>query len=210
MRYDSRVRRLTRYTINALTVLSVLLCVGTVGLWVKSYYGNVYLLVDLSTHSSCSAVSKKGRCRWTFLHRRVKHSARNVNLIAFSESSGWLGETFWELNHIDDPLVFAKESHGAWMNHSEGCYNGLRPSSEPSWDFRFWSVETPDWFTVMATVVLPSMWLRKRRHRQHIPGLCPACGYDLRATPDRCPECGEFPPTAILARRHSGRAMLDP
>lgn len=34
------------------------------------------------------------------------------------------------------------------------------------------------------------------KYERHRKGLCINCGYDLRGTPNRCPECGRVPPAA--------------
>jgi hypothetical protein len=46
--------------------------------------------------------------------------------------------------------------------------------------------------------LLPLFRSRTRRHRL-ANGLCLHCGYDLRASPERCPECGHAPVSALDA-----------
>jgi hypothetical protein len=60
---------------------------------------------------------------------------------------------------------------------------------------RFWIA--PGWMLLLplgAAALCRKAWLtRNRRDREAANQLCRQCGYDLRATPDRCPECGVIP-----------------
>ena len=53
-----------------------------------------------------------------------------------------------------------------------------------------------DWMFLITTGIAPAIWFvvtnknRMRWKSKHPPGICEQCGYDLRATPERCPECG--------------------
>jgi len=89
-----------------------------------------------------------------------------------------------------------------WSQHKGN--NRVRPEVIYS---DFLNVHVPYWAIVLAAGTLPAARLvayrrRRRRDRAH---LCPVCGYDLRASPERCPECGrDVDPVAGKTRERVG------
>jgi hypothetical protein len=55
-----------------------------------------------------------------------------------------------------------------------------------------WVLTIPLWFVTAISWMPLLIWLTSRtiRRRRRKRGLCLTCGYDLQATPHRCPECG--------------------
>jgi hypothetical protein len=85
-----------------------------------------------------------------------------------------------------------------------------RGTTEMNWGFRlgrseltgpaamgrgeeYWWVTVPCWSVCALTGTLPVIWAHRRWKSRTKVGCCPSCNYDLRATPDRCPECGRVP-----------------
>lgn len=67
---------------------------------------------------------------------------------------------------------------------------GYRSVTDPTrwlWEFR-----VPMWAVAAALAAVPGVQVLSRRRRKRKPaaGLCGGCGYDLRSSKGRCPECG--------------------
>jgi hypothetical protein len=173
---------------NALTALSLILFAATVALWVRSYWRSDYV-------------------RWA-RYMRETDTARGEehggHVYSSLEVRSNCGRVMPEWERFDGP----EPDHPAWT-HASG------PSYEPSYPAdTFWKrlsferyttnaggtgLVLPWWFVALGFGMLPmtsaGLWLVRRRQQwwRVKAGLCPACGYDLRATPERCPECGTIP-----------------
>lgn len=101
-----------------------------------------------------------------------------------------LGYSRWEIQHLapdqfaesffDDPLN--------WRLWGYGLYECGRQGAS------IVQLEIPVWLFAAVGIALAVVPLiRRLRKKFGGTGRCVQCGYDLRATPDRCPECGGVP-----------------
>ena len=162
-----------RRLLNLLTVLSLLLCVATVALWVRSYF-----ISDLFQWS---------RPSWGGF---VETADGEFRLELLSQADGTADRLYSGCAHrtheVDGSGVFPDRIPGERLHFRGGGFalvTGMR------WGQYHHALFLPAWFlaTALAAPVVVRLMTRENGQRQ---GLCPCCGYDLRATPDRCPECG--------------------
>ncbi|HEY7117172.1 MAG TPA: hypothetical protein VH475_11320, partial [Tepidisphaeraceae bacterium] len=117
------------------------------------------------------------------------------------------GQWLWARRPSDQLTTPASQSASLlnfhWTHHT-------RPSGTPLGNQSETSLTLPHWFAA-ALLFLPTfarlagLW---RDRRRYAPGHCRQCGYDLRASPDRCPECGWQAPKVITKPRWRGLPRL--
>jgi hypothetical protein len=91
--------------------------------------------------------------------------------------------------YVADRRVLADFPRGGYAG---GFAWGTRATYGTPASYGGWVLAMPWWPLVVLTALPPALWLwrARTRRRRARAGRCVSRGYDLRASPDRCPECG--------------------
>jgi hypothetical protein len=193
---------MNRRLFNAASAISLLLCVASAGAWVRSYFQ-----ADRITWLSHDP--ERWICRrWMFrsvlggadltyakLQATDPESKANYQKRRREEP----GPIYWGTYDASlDQWGDGSYLHDPYAQHPLGIQIGLSPElTEEFFAYRGWGLwlSIPYWAVTMLDTILPARWALRwyRDRRRFVPGQCNLCGYDLRATPDRCPECGTIP-----------------
>ncbi len=203
------MKRLCRWFFAAAACFSFVLCAGVVVLWVRC--------PSKSTYHNCESFG------WTHVRRtqlllayllsqdqRIEVALNSIHWVGKIPSPEAARSFLWSPFHgfkhsYDNDMLSERDfRHGfAYFYEVEDNVDPVDKSNYPEVTLTGSTLRrsililgAPAWALVLTTGALP-LWMvvrTVRRWRMAKPGHCPVCGYDMRATPDRCPECGAIPP----------------
>lgn len=170
--------------IGGFTSLSLLLLIATVALWARSHWEIDEISFKTAPKTRYEIVSLHGIVRIN----RFEPVVEPMPAMFISVKRDLAAEADWSLASIPPVGNVPAASYGKAGFKAET--GGMWTAGFSLQNFRAYSA--PLWSFCLLFALLPVtrllIWLR-RRNRIGV-NCCPNCGYDLRATPGRCPECG--------------------
>jgi hypothetical protein len=182
---------LKRVLFTILAGLSLLLFLAVVGVWIWSFFyrdivsyvsGNGNGQIIQSIQGRLHIMSNLGgNSSGSFSHQEDRLAP---NAIWNGGMSSYPVQVQWHFGHV-------------WQTYSRFhmTFAASRASAPPGFTTNHRLIVIPYWSPALLFSILPALWtwrFIKYGHRRKA-GHCPKCNYDLRATPDRCPECGWTP-----------------
>src|SRR4051795_11192874 len=166
-----------RFLRRSLLALSVVLCVATVALWLRSCWITDFVFIRMSARTY-ELMTPRGRLmiEWLTVRPENPPTGRRWNFMSGRSdrlaAGNWRFWTQSEPHGVECLLQWGHRSLGTNGNGGTGM-----------------AIMFPFWLLTCLTAAWPTATAAKRiRALRRTPaGTCSTCGYDLRATPERCP-----------------------